>query len=293
MKTKVGSRTDKVFDLCILAIGILVLLIILYPLYFIVIASFSNPTQVANGQVWLFPKDVTLMGYIRVLEEQRVWTGYRNTIFYTVAGTLFSLALTLPAGYALSRKDLKGRNLIMLYFVFTMYFGGGLIPTYLNIKSFHLLDSPLVLILPFALSVYNLIITRTFFASTIPNELLEAAQMDGCRNTRFFFQIVLPLSKAIIAVIGLYYAVGQWNQYFNAMIYITDKEYEPLQIVLRDLLIKNKAFEEGDTGSGDLQKIADAMKYSIIIISTLPIMCVYPFIQKYFAKGVMIGAIKG
>lgn len=293
MKDK-SSMSDKWVDAIFLIIGIIILVITIYPLYFVVIASFSSPSAVAGGQVWVLPKSVTLEGYRRVFLDERIWLGYRNTIFYTVTGTLISLLFTLPAGYALSRKDLAGRNIITLFFVFTMYFGGGLIPTYFIVDKFHLTNTFWVIILPFSVNVYHLIITRTFFQSTIPQELLEVSKLDGCGNFRFFVSIVLPLSKAIIAVIGLYCAVGQWNQYFTSLVYVRNDELVPLQLVLREILLENKAVSGAASVSNlELQRIGEIMKYAVIIVSTLPIMCVYPFLQKYFNKGVMIGAIKG
>ncbi len=295
MKTnKSKGISDHTIDIILLVIGIIIFLITVYPLYFVVIASFSSPSAVAGGQVWLLPKSITLEGYKRVFADERIWMGYRNTIFYTVAGTLISLLFTLPAGYALSRKDLVGRNAITMFFVFTMYFGGGLIPTYFVIDKFHLTDTIWVIILPFSVSVYHLIITRTFFQSTIPADLLEVAQLDGCSDFRFFASIVLPLSKAIIAVIGLYCAVGQWNQYFTSLVYVRNSDLMPLQMVLREILLQNKAVSGAASVSNvELQKVGEIMKYAVIIVSTVPIMCVYPFVQKYFNKGVMIGAIKG
>jgi putative aldouronate transport system permease protein len=288
------SLSDNLFDGVVFALSVIMLLIMAYPLYFIIIASFSDPTYVNTGRVWVLPSHITMEGYNRVFADARIWRGYRNTVFYTVAGTLISLLLTLPAAYSLSRKDLKGRNFLMMYFVVTMFFSGGLIPTYLTVNSFKLTNTIWVLLIPFSVSAYNLIISRTFFASTIPQELLEAAIMDGCGNTRFFVSVVLPLSKAIIAVIGLYCAVGQWNQFFLSLVYVRSENLMPLQIVLRNLLLQYRFLETGaSNASTETQRIADAMKYAIIIISTVPVMCFYPFIQKYFTKGVMIGAVKG
>ncbi|MDO5425731.1 MAG: carbohydrate ABC transporter permease [Eubacteriales bacterium] len=288
------SLSDKWIDRILLILGILVFVVTVYPLYFVVIASFSSPSAVSGGQVWLFPKSVTLEGYRRVFENERIWLGYRNTIFYTIAGTLISLAFTLPAGYALSRKDLVGRNAISLFFVFTMYFSGGLIPTYFIVDSFHLTNTFWVIILPFAVNVYHLIIVRTFFQSTIPDDLLEVSQLDGCSNTRFFVSIVLPLSKAILAVVGLYSAVSLWNQYFTSLVYVRDDSLVPLQLVLREILLQNQTVSGAASVSNvELQKVGEIMKYAVIIVSTVPIMCVYPFLQKYFNKGVMVGAIKG
>lgn len=288
------QKGDRVFDTVSTIIGIVLLLIVLYPMYFVVIASFSSPSSVANGQVWLLPKNITFEGYKRIFEETRIWVGYKNTVLYTVIGTLFSLIFTIPAAYALSRKDLKGRNGIMMFFVFTMFFSGGLIPTYLTMNNFHLTNTFWVIVLPFSVSVYNLIISRTFFVSSIPQELWEAAQLDGCSNTRFLIRIVIPLSKAIIAVIAMYCAVGQWNQYFTSLVYVRDADLIPLQLVLRNILLQNQALANSSTlATSEVQRVADQMKYGIILVSTLPIMCVYPFIQKYFTQGVMIGSVKG
>jgi len=286
---------DAVFDAAIIMIGIIILFIMAYPMYFVIIASVSDPTAVNSGKVWIIPSNINVEGYRRVFNDARIWRGYRNTIIYTVAGTLISLLFTLPAAYALSRKDLVGRNFIMMYFVFTMFFSGGLIPTYLTMNSFKLTNTVWVLLIPFSVSVYNLIISRTFFASTIPLELLEAAKIDGCSNARFFVSVVLPLSKAIVAVIGLYCAVGQWNQFFLSLIYVRNRELQPLQIVLRNILLQNQIDEMTSSafGTNEINRVADLMKYAIIIVSTAPVMCFYPFIQKYFAKGVMIGAVKG
>lgn len=293
--TKVKKpKGDRVFDTVSVIVGILLLIIVLYPMYFVVIASFSGPASVANGEVWLLPKNITFEGYKRIFEEKRIWVGYKNTILYTIVGTALSLLFTMPAAYALSRKDLKGRNIIMMYFVFTMFFSGGLIPTYLTINQFHLTNTFWVIVLPFSVSVYNMIIARTFFASNIPQELLESAQLDGCSNTRFFVQIVMPLSKAIIAVIAMYCAVAQWNQFFTSLVYVRDDKLIPLQLVLRNILLQNQALANSSSlAMSEVQRVADQMKYGIILVSTIPIMCVYPFVQKYFTKGVMIGSVKG
>jgi putative aldouronate transport system permease protein len=288
------SWGDKLFDAVVLLISVILLFIIAYPLWFVVIASFSDPYMVGLGKVWLWPSGFTLMGYERTFSDSRIWIGYRNTILYTILGTCTSLLFTIPAAYSLSRKDLLGRNIIMVYFVFTMFFSGGLIPTYLTVNSFKLTNTIWVLIIPFSVSIYNLIISRTFFSANVPLELLEAAKLDGCSNTRFFVYVVLPLSKAIIAVIALYCAVGQWNQFFLSLIYVRNDNLMPLQMVLRNMLLQNQAWQDSVTDPvNEFQHIADVMKYSLIIIATAPIMCFYPFIQKYFTKGVMIGAIKG
>lgn len=286
---------DLAFNIVLYAICIIILLIVVYPLYFIVIASFSNPTEVANGKVWLWPSQFTVDGYKEILRHAEIWVGYRNTIFYTVAGTLIGLAVNIPAAYALSRRDLVGRKVITFYFIFTMFFNGGLIPTYFTIRDFGLYNSFWVMVLPFSVVVYHIIIARTFFDSSLPQGLLDAAQIDGCSNLRFFFQIALPLSKAVLAVIALYTAVAQWNAYFNALVYIKDDGLKPLQLIIRNILITNQSI--AGTGDGlavqEARRLSELMKYAVIIVTTVPIMCVYPFVQKYFSKGVMIGAIKG
>ena len=229
------------------------------------------------------------------MRHSELWTGYRNTIVYTVLGTVIGLAVNIPAAYALSRRDLVGRKLITFFFIFTMFFNGGLIPTYFTIRDFGLYDTFWVMVLPFSVVVYHIIIARTFFDSSLPQGILDAAQIDGCGNLRFFFQIALPLSKAVLAVIALYTAVSQWNAYFNALVYIRNEDLKPLQLVIRNILITNQAM--AGTGDGlatqEARRLSELMKYAVIIISTVPIMCVYPFVQKYFSQGVMIGAIKG
>jgi putative aldouronate transport system permease protein len=261
----------------------------------VVIASFSDPYAVSGGQVWLVPKGFTLAGYKELLKHNEIWNGYANTIMYTAVGTLIGLAVNISAAYSLSRKDLVGRKFFMLLFVFTMFFNGGLIPTFMTIKEFNLYNTFTVMVLPFSVSVFNIIVARTFFQSSIPADLWDAAQIDGCGNLRYFFMIVLPLSKAIIAVLGLWMAVGTWNSYFGALIYLKDSSRYPLQLILRNILIVNNM--EGAMGTGEAAEIAlrlsNMMRYSVIIISTIPIMCVYPFIQKHFNQGVMIGAVKG
>lgn len=286
---------DLAFNIVLYAICIIILLIVVYPLYFIVIASFSNPTEVANGKVWLWPSQFTVDGYKEILRHAEIWVGYRNTIFYTVAGTLIGLAVNIPAAYALSRRDLVGRKVITFYFIFTMFFNGGLIPTYFTIRDFGLYNSFWVMVLPFSVVVYHIIIARTFFDSSLPQGLLDAAQIDGCSNLRFFFQIALPLSKAVLAVIALYTAVAQWNAYFNALVYIKDDGLKPLQLIIRNILITNQPIAGPGDGlaAQEARRLSELMKYAVIIVTTVPIMCVYPFVQKYFSKGVMIGAIKG
>lgn len=294
-KTMKMGFSDRFYYACVLVVAIVTLVIVLYPMYFIVIASFSNSNMVNQGLVRLIPKGVNFYGYRKILERSDLWLGYGNTIFYTVAGTLMNLAVTLPAAYALAQRKFWARRWLMTLFVITMYFGGGMVPTYMLVKALHLTNSPYVMIIMGAVSVYNLIITRTFFESSIPVELQEAAELDGCSHFRYFVSIVLPLSKAVISVILLYYAVGHWNDFFTALLYLNKDEYQPLQIILRNILISNQAMA-GTTGAGEgsyAQQYADQVKFAVIIVSTVPVLCIYPFIQKYFEKGVMIGAVKG
>lgn len=289
-----NRNSDKAMEIGLYIFAILFLIILMYPLYFIIVASFSDPSAVANGQVWFLPKGFTLDGYKELFKHDNIWVGYRNTILYTAVGTAIGLVVNISAAYALSRKDLFGRKTLSLFFIFTMFFNGGLIPTFLTIRDFHMYDTFMVMVLPFSVIVYDIIVARTFFQSSIPDDLWEAAQLDGCGNLRYFAQIVLPLSKAIIAVLGLWIAVGYWNSYFNALIYLKNPDLHPLQLVLRNILITNQM--QSGMGTGEAAQIAlrlaNLMRYSVIIIATVPIMCVYPFVQKYFNQGVMIGAVK-
>ncbi|ANY69784.1 sugar ABC transporter permease [Paenibacillus sp. BIHB 4019] len=288
---------EILFRIVLVIVCAVIFLTVAYPLYFIIIASVSDSTLVSTGKVLLFPKGTSFFGYGEIFKDERIWTGYRNTLFYTSVGTLVNLLFTLPAAYVLSRKEFKARKYIMFAFVFTMFFNGGLIPTYLLMKDLHLTNTPWVFIVPFSVNVFYLIIARTFFESTLPSELYEAAAMDGCSHFVYFVKVALPLSKALISVIGLYYLVGHWNDFFTALIYIRDNELKPLQIILRDILLSNQVFASGAGTGGDsggyAQKYADQIKYGVIIVSTLPILVLYPFLQKYFEKGVMIGSIKG
>jgi len=293
-KAKIRS-SDGAIEIFIYAFAVILLIIQIYPLYFIVSASFSDPAAVANGQMWLYPKGFTLDGYKELLKHENIWIGYRNTILYTAAGTIIGLAVNISAAYALSRKDLAGRKFISLFFIFTMFFNGGLIPTFLTIRDFHLYNTFLVMVLPFSVAVFNIIVARTFFQNNIPGDLWESAQLDGCGNLRYYVQIVLPLSKAIVSVLALWTAVGYWNSYFNALIYLKDPNMYPLQLILRNILITNStqmSMESNSEAAAIALRLANIMRYSVIIVATLPIMCVYPFVQKYFNKGVMIGAVK-
>ena len=289
------SRSDKIFDFFLYLIAILLIIVVLYPMYFIVIASISNPVDVSSGNIILLPKGINFKGYKKLLEYSQLWIGYKNTIIYTFCGTIISLILNIPAAYALSRKELCGRKLFTAFYLIPMFFTGGLIPTYMIVKQFGLLDTRLVMVLPFAVVTYYIIVARTFFTNTIPMDLWEAAQLDGCGNLNFFFRIVIPLSKAVIAVIALWTVVAQWNSYFNALIYIRNPELQPLQLVLRNILISNQSISAMATGSAaaEAKQMADLIKYAIIVISSAPVMCMYPFVQKYFNQGVMLGSLKG
>ncbi|WP_044477400.1 carbohydrate ABC transporter permease [Paenibacillus antibioticophila] len=302
MTTIRESRSDKLFLIINYVYLLLALVVVLYPLVYIISASISNPKLVSSGEMWLFPKGLTLDGYKLVFDNPKIWIGYRNTIFYTVIGTLLNLAVTLPAAYALSRSDFVGRHFFMGMFLVTMFFSGGLIPTYLLVKNLGLINSVGALILPVAASVWNIIVARTFFQSTIPKELQEAAHVDGCTNIRLFLKIVLPLSSPIIAVMALFYGVGHWNSYFPSLIYLNDDMKYPLQMVLRQILVLQEMSAEttGAAISGDIAQamankaeIAALVRYAVIIVSTLPVIAVYPFLQRYFVQGVMIGSVKG
>ncbi len=290
------SRGDRILNATITLAIILVGLLTAYPLVYIVSASFSSPRAVTTGQVLLWPVDVSLQGYKAVFRDPNFMIGYRNTIFYTLSGTFLNVALTLAAAYPLSRQELPGKRLILWFFSFTMLFSGGLIPSYMLMNGLGLINTVWAMLLPGAIVVYNLFITRTFLCTSIPLELLEAAQIDGCSDFRYFFSILLPLSKPVIAVIALYYAVGHWNAYFNAFLYLTDRRLFPLQLILRDILISNK-INTATIVDPELMEIqqgmADLLKYALIVVSSAPILCLYPLIQRHFTKGMMIGSLKG
>ena len=295
-KSNRQSAFDIGFDVVSTLLLIIALLIVLYPLYFVLIASISDANSISLGKVILLPKNIDLVGYRRILQDNRIMNGYVNSILYTVASTVIGTMTTILAGYSFSRTDLVGRKALMMVYVFTMYFSGGLIPTYLVVKDVGLLGSPWAVILMGAISVYNIIIARSFFSSSIPVDLYEAAQLDGCSNGRFFISIVVPLSKSIIAVIALYYAVAQWNGYFNALIYLSKQNQYPLQMVLREILLSSQSVQADVTDVDaiqEMQRIAATIKYGVIVVASLPMLMLYPFIQKYFVKGVMIGSVKG
>ena len=293
-KIKAG-REDRIFNITVTVISLVVLVIVLYPLYFVIIASISSPEDISLGKVRFLPSGINFAAYKFVLEEWKIWRGYLNTIFYTFFGTLLGTSVTLMAAFALSRKDLFGRNVITKLFVFTMFFSGGLIPTYMVVSSLHMVNTRTVLVVMGTVTVYNMIIARTFISS-IPDDLEEAAMIDGCSHARYFFEMVVPLSKAIIAVLMLYYAVGHWNAYFNALIYLSNRALYPLQLFLREILVLNTAGADTIMDpelEEKMRGMAELLKYALIVVSTAPILCAYPFAQKYFTKGVMVGSLKG
>jgi multiple sugar transport system permease protein/putative aldouronate transport system permease protein len=293
---RTSSAGDKIFYALIFMLLTAFFIIVLYPCVFIVSASFSSGSAVQSGKVILFPVDLSVEGYRIVFNTPAVWIGFRNSIFYTVTATCLNLVMTMTAAYCLSRSDLPGRNGIMFLFTFTMFFNGGIIPTYLLIRSLGMLNTPWALIVPGAIGVYNLIIAKTFIQSSIPAELLDAARIDGCSDTGYYLKIVLPLSKAIIAVLVLFYGVGHWNAYFNAMIYLNAKSLYPLTIILREILLASQ-IDPSTVADPELQmRLAEAaaiIKYALIVVTVVPVIVIYPFVQKHFVQGVMIGSIKG
>lgn len=293
----------ELFDVIVYAVLALLTLIILYPLYFTVIASFSEPSEVVSGNVIMWFKGFNFKSYKLVFENEEIWIGYRNSIVYTLFNTIFAMILTIPTAYALSKKYLWHRNFLTTFFVITMYFSGGMLPTYLNVKNLGLLNKPYTLIILGAFSTYNMIVVKNYFESSIPEELYEAAEMDGCSEIGKFFRIGLPLAKPVMAVIALYYAVAKWNNYFDSLIYISNKKYYSLQMIIRNIMTQTKNALAGiDLNIIDEQSLMDivqristveTMKYAVILIASLPMLILYPFIQKHFVKGVMVGAVKG
>lgn len=289
------TLADKWFTVINYTVLTFLFLIVAYPLILILSSSFSSPFAVTLGKVWLFPVDFSLEGYKAVFEQRGVIIGFRNTMFYTVVGTLLNVFMTIIAAYPLSRKDFYGKNVVMFLFVFTMMFGGGMIPTYLLVRDLGLLDTPWAMIIPGAMGVWNVIITRTYFQTTIPQEMLEAAQMDGCNDFKFVWKIVIPLSGPIIAVIALFCAVGNYNKYFDALLYLKNPDLFPLQIALREVLIVNVIDPTLMVGkeAAEIEALHDSLKYALIVVSSFPVLVIYPFVQKHFIKGMMIGSLKG
>ncbi|WP_129723927.1 carbohydrate ABC transporter permease [Xylanivirga thermophila] len=291
-----SSKEDIIFDIINYIILAVALIVTLYPLYFIVIASISDPVAINNGKVWLRPVGVTFEGYRRIFKDEMIWTGYKNTILYTLVGTAINVMLTMMIAYPLSRKNFSGRRFLTIFLVITMYFNGGLIPTYIVVKNLGLVNNWWVMVLLGAVSTYNVIICRTFLQANIPEELYEAAAIDGCSHFNFFIKHVLPLSKAIIAVLALYYGIAHWNEFMKGLIYLRDEKLYPLQLILRAILIENQARDQmmDDVQyTMEKQQVGELIKYGIIIVASLPVLIIYPFLQKYFVKGVMVGSIKG
>lgn len=290
------SRSERIAAVAIYFILSVITFLVLYPLYFVLIASFSAPETVMRGEVWLWPKEWSFVGYERLFANSELKRGFLNTILYTTIGTSLNLVMTIAAAYPLSRPDFTGRGMFTLIIVFTMFFSGGMIPSYLLVKELGMLDTIWALIIPSAVSVWNILIMRTFFQSSIPKELHEAAFIDGCSNMRVLLRIVLPLSGPILAVMVLFYAVGHWNTYFNALIYLSNRAHYPLQLFLREILVQGQMQEMVDITDDSLARSlmdAEAIKYAAVIVTNLPMLMLYPFLQKYFVKGVMIGSIKG
>jgi putative aldouronate transport system permease protein len=299
MNSERRSTQDKMFDAVNFIVLTLIFIIVAYPLYFVIISSISDPVKVSSGQITFVPEGINFDGYLRVFEAKEVMRGFMNSVFYTVLGVSINLAVTLPTAYALSRNDFYGRKAISIYYIITMFVSGGLIPTYLVIKQMGMLDTVWALVIPGALSVYNMMVARSFFKVNIPGELLDAARIDGCTDTGFFFRICLPLSGAIIAILALWYGVGHWNSYFSALLYIADRQKQTLQLELRYILLQNQQ-PVGQLLSPDaieelrrLEALKELMKWSLIIVSSFPVLVLYPFIQKHFVKGVTVGSLKG
>ena len=290
-----GSRSDIVYFVIIGFFLALLTLIVVYPIYFIIIGSISNPDAVMNGEVIFWPVDITVSGYQALANETLIWAGYRNTIIYTAVGTAFNIVLTIPAGWALSRDYLPARKVINVFFIITMFFGGGLIPYYLICSTLGLVDNPLILIIGGGLSVYNMFMCKSYFTLNVPKEILEASEIDGCGEFRTFFDMVLPLAKPLISVMLLFYAVGHWNSYIDALIFIKQENFYPLQLVLRNILIVAESQSQSGADAATITeqlRIANQIKYSSIIVSSLPIIILYPFIQKYFDQGFLVGSFK-
>lgn len=290
------SLGDRVFNVVNYVLLSLICIVVLYPLLFVLSASVSNPETVLRGEMWLIPKEFNFDSYTKIFQNKDILMGYGNTILYTAMGTALNLVMTVCAAYPLSRKDFAGRGLITGLIVFTMFFSGGLIPTYLLIKNLNMLDTFWVMIIPNAVSVWNIIIMRTFFQQSIPGEIQEAAMIDGSSHFQTLFRVVLPLSMPIIAVMVLFYAVGHWNAYFNALIYLSSKDKFPLQLILRELLVQSDSgdFIKLTSEAGVRLKMSmEGLKYAVLVVANLPMLILYPFLQRYFVKGIMIGALKG
>jgi len=286
---------DRVFNFINYTVATLVLLIIAYPVWVVIISSFSDPNALMSGKVWITPVGFNLDGYAAILRDERIWTGLTNSLIYTVFGTLVNMIVTVLAAYPLSRKDFTLRGPISLIFAFTMWFSGGLIPTFLLVQELGLFNTRLAMILPTAMSVWNMIILRTYFQSNVGGELLEAAKIDGCDDFQYLWKIALPLSKPSLAVICLYYLVANWNTFMNAYLYLTDESLYPIQVVLRDILLLGSSASSSSSAMQEGKAVItnELIKYSVVIAASLPMIIIYPFIQKFFVKGIMVGSVKG
>jgi putative aldouronate transport system permease protein len=293
------SRDDLAFDTVNLILVTVFFIVVFYPVYFVLIASISKPGAVATGEIFFFPKGLNIEGYRGVFAYGEIWVGYRNTVLYTVSGTLLSLFLTLPAAFALSRKDLVGRGFFTILFSITMFFSGGLVPTYMLVRALGMRNTIWSQIVPGAVEFWYIVIVRTYFQTSIPGEIIEAATIDGASWTTTFSRIILPLCAPIIAVMALFYGVDRWNSYFNALIYLSSRSLYPLQLILREILIQNevKTSTMGDEmlrmAMKEQMQFAGLIKYAVIVVSTLPVILAYPFLQRYFIRGIMVGALKG
>lgn len=290
------SMGDKIFTVTNYVILSIILVVILYPLIYVVSASFSDPQAVVSGEVVLFPVRPTLRGYEAVFKNGKILTGFANSFFYLIVGTIINLVMTMLCAYPLSRKEFTARNKLSLYFVFTMYFSGGMVPSYILINKLGMLNTRWAMLIPMAMSTYNMIICRTYIVNSIPDELYEASQMDGCTPFKYMMQVVLPLCKPILAVLTLYYGVSRWNDYFSPMLYLYKDELQPLTIVMKEILIMGQVDMTQVTDASavsKLQGMSELLKYSTIVVACIPVMLLYPLIQKHLVKGVMVGAVKG
>ncbi len=289
---------DKMFDILNTAVLVLIFIILLYPMLIVFSSSFSSPQALMAGKVKLLPVDFTLMGYSAVLQHKQILTGFFNSAFYMVFGTAINMVVTVMAAYPLSRRDLWGKGFISFIFAFSMFFTGGLIPTYLLVRDLGMIDTRWALLIPCAMSVWNMVIVKTYFQNNIPESVFEAAKIDGCSDVKYLIRIAIPISKPVLAVIALYYAVSHWNVFTSGYIYIRNPELQPLQVVLRDILLLNQmqdmtSVEQLDASTQNAQQLSELLKYSLIIVSSLPMIILYAFTQKHFTKGIMVGSVKG
>ena len=296
LKGKMNSYSDKIFDVVNMLLMVVLVVVFAWPLWFVLISSFSDPFEVTMGNVLLFPKGLTLDSYKAMMKYSQILTGYANSLYYTVVGTGINMVLSICCAYPISRKDFPLRKPLLLMFLFTMYFSGGMIPTYLVVKQVGILNTRWAMMLPGAISVYNCLVMRNYFMNSIPGELEEAAVLDGANAAQYLQKVVLPLSKPVLAVIGLYYAVGHWNAYYAALLYLQDLDLYPLQSILRNIMSATQMINDPSLSAEEIDamvRLEMTMKYSVIVAAAFPMLCLYPFIQKYFVNGVMVGAVKG